>query len=439
MTLYPPFGTLAPTRLWQEQTRALLRGRAARVPRLHSIAGQLATFVRGSNATSIGSTGDVLYVAPQQPRYHWVDQNADRVRETWGLLLEPAATNRVRQSQALGTTPWVTSNLTATEGWRTCGYLTLTRCVDATAGAVGSVYQDLNTLFSGNGVKGFSIVLAPGETSAPSGGDVVLRDVTASADRLSWTVTWNSDGSPNVGTNVGAYYGAQPLANGAWRLYGATTSGVLAANNHRVTLRPARTASEQGIWLVGAVQVEDTTVPTSYIPTTTSAGTRAADVLTYAWNTAWVPRESLLTLRCAWFAPHMDAGVAPSATSALWTIGVGNQYVGLERHTDNTVRARAVNSAETGHNALVDTAGNGAVHECVAWARWTAGGPSVKVAVNGSEGAWSSALPTVWATWPTNSVVQLGGVNGSVVHPVCITEWAIFAGEVPLLDATTWL
>src|SRR5690554_816047 len=72
------------------------------------------TFSRAAAATTIGRDGLVTAVASDTPRIAWLDLDADDVRETPALRLEPQRTNMLTRSEEFDNTAWTKFRVSVT-------------------------------------------------------------------------------------------------------------------------------------------------------------------------------------------------------------------------------------------------------------------------------------------------------------------------------------
>jgi hypothetical protein len=215
--------------------------------------GPLVTFTRASNATYIDSAGTLQTAATDVPRF---DHNPT-TGESLGLLVEEARTNLCLHSEDISNAAWVlnggavTTNTTAAPNGQTTAD---TFTVDAST--IASVHQQITCLASTTYTWSCFVRLG---TLPVNDFRIAVRDDTNGAFIA-------QDVVPNV----------TPVTT-EWRrvVYTFTTPAGC------VLVRPYPLRSLAGIggtvFLWGA-QLEAGAFPTSYIPTTTAAATRSADV-----------------------------------------------------------------------------------------------------------------------------------------------------------------
>lgn len=206
------------------------------------------TFTRASAGTRFNSAGTLVSMSNNEPRFDY-----DPVTlQPKGLLLEEQRTNLCLQSAALATLPWFNGGLTSltnnsTDVLAPDGQYTATKAVvAASAGIVGQPITLTTTTYAGS---------------------IWLR---CSSGTVTASLTVYLSASPF--TNIGAQ---NITITTSWQRFTIlTTTATAASYNLQVHQMSGGT-----VYLWGA-QLEAGAFPTSYIPTTTAAATRAADVAT---------------------------------------------------------------------------------------------------------------------------------------------------------------
>ena len=251
--------------------------------------------VSSTGSTYVGSDGLIKYAAANEPRF---DHDPVSPFACRGLLIEEQRQNLVIQSEGFSTGSWTKSGSTVT--------------ADSIASPDGAVTADLLVEDSGLSTH----VVQQGVPSLTAGQPYTLSVFAKAASHTSFQLVpsvtafgsglfanFVLTGSGSVGTSSGVTASIQSYPNGWYRcsITVASVSGgaggffVIAANNNNSSA--TRVPSYQGtgaqvVHLWGA-QLEAGSFPTSYIPTTTSALTRSADVcsitgadFTNLWNTS---------------------------------------------------------------------------------------------------------------------------------------------------------
>lgn len=239
---------------------------------LRAISGQQGVFSRASVGTAFDPLGRVITVPSGQPRFTWIDGVPY-------LLLERAGTNLVLRSEDFGT-GWTTSGTpTRVAAAHTASGVSLDLVGDDSTGVAAFYGQTI--LFTGDGEKAVSLHMKRGTSPPANGNAVLLRDTTASTNRLGATIAWAADGVPTVTMQAGTHLATIALRDGVYRFLFRTTS-VTASGTNQVRVYGANTTvAETGDVYAGGVQVENSDVPSSYIKTEASAVTRAADGLAF--------------------------------------------------------------------------------------------------------------------------------------------------------------
>ena len=225
------------------------------------VSGQnLITFSRSTTGTYVDSNGIIQTAAIDTPRF----DHDPTTGESLGLLIEESRTNIITSSSVFNTGGWVQDGiiLTANAGVAPDGTTTATSLSQGT-GNNRCFYFD-NT---GSGNKTLTIFAKSnvGSSIAISGnlfygtnsvGSIVLNTANGTVS--------NASGCSSVA-----------LPNGWYRFIIPINVSTGFGNTNYIEIKGP--ASSVFIW---GVQIETGSFPTSYIPTTTSAVTRAADVAT---------------------------------------------------------------------------------------------------------------------------------------------------------------
>jgi hypothetical protein len=242
---------------------------------------------RASSATYYDANGAIQTAAVDEARTaaYLPDGNGNFV-SAGPLLLEDAGTNLLLQSNQFDTT-WASSNSseTAAAGIAPDGTNTAWEFKDTND--VSATVHNLNQGVSGvSGLDYTYSVYAKAGTlpeliltfpSAIFGGTITTR-----FDVLNGTILQAGNGTTNSITNVGG---------GWYRLAATLLSTASATGSYQLRLGNGSGASYVGdgngtVYIWGA-QVEQSSYATSYIPTTTSTATRAADVSTSSATTVF--------------------------------------------------------------------------------------------------------------------------------------------------------
>jgi hypothetical protein len=235
--------------------------------------GPLVTFTRASSATLIDSAGTLQTAAVDVPRF---DHNPTTA-ESLGLLVEEQRTNSLTYSE--DTSQWLTpTNITLSQNQTT-----------APDGA-STADQYLETAATGLHVQDgmpFTFVTSTAYTYSVFVKSIGGRNFEIGYPPTTFTnrfARFNLSGSGSVqGSDAGVTASIQAYANGWYRCSATNTcaSGASArisnfVNNDSFARSYAGDVTK-GLFIWGA-QLEAGAFPTSYIPTTTAAATRSADV-----------------------------------------------------------------------------------------------------------------------------------------------------------------
>jgi hypothetical protein len=229
---------------------------------------QLVTFTRASSGTFVDSAGTLQTAATDVPRF---DHNPT-TGESLGLLVEDARTNLLVRSEEFDNASWgkTRSSVTANATTSPAGTLTADKLVeDTTASNSHQLVVSPNTA---SGIYTCSVYAKAAErTQAAIRLDTGVLEL-AIFNLSTGTVISTTNGITSSITSVG---------NGWYRLTATTVSAVSVINTIlQIAVGGTNVYTgdgTSGLFLWGA-QLEAGAFATSYIPTTTAAATRAADV-----------------------------------------------------------------------------------------------------------------------------------------------------------------
>ena len=206
----------------------------------------LVTFTRASSGTYTDSAGVIQTAATDVPRF---DHNPT-TGESLGLLVEEARTNLLLRSEAIATSPWFANANT-----------TLSNNTGEVLDPAGGSTATKVAVSGGFGAFGQGAVL----TAAIHTGSIWLRCATGTIS-AQLIVYLAESPFTNIGTtNV--------TITTSWQRFNVVTSTATAASyNFQINNIAVGTVYAWG------AQLEVGSFPTSYIPTTTAAVTRSADV-----------------------------------------------------------------------------------------------------------------------------------------------------------------
>ena len=225
------------------------------------------TFTRATTATRVNASGLIQSVASGVPRIDWLGQSCP------ALLVEASGQNLLLQSAGFEVSGnWETSNTTVT-----------TSSTAAFTAPDGSTDADLITATaSGSSVIRQNITIASGTYTisvfAKAGNYGLFRiGNVSSAQRAAW---FNLDAGAVTGTVNGGTASMQNYGNGWYRCIYTSTGMDSGLTFFAPSDAPNSTNAVSGssIYFWGA-QLETGANATTYIPTTSGTGSRAADVI----------------------------------------------------------------------------------------------------------------------------------------------------------------
>jgi hypothetical protein len=234
------------------------------------------TFTRATNASYFNSAGVLTNAAANAPR---LDYNPSTLAAQ-GLLIEESRANLCFQSEDFSTTWTVAGTATITTNQLTspAGTLTADLLTAPTGGpnrvqqlgtAVVSTSYAASVFVKAGNINGVTLrVLYSGGTTIDTYADFIFSSATFS------------------GVAGAGVFSAQNCGNGWYRITCVIASGNNTAWDFRIggLITTAQTGTTAYVW---GAQLEAGAFPTSYIPTTTTALTRAADVASVNTLSPW--------------------------------------------------------------------------------------------------------------------------------------------------------
>ena len=241
------------------------------------------SFTRASTATYFDSNGILQSAAINVPRVDY--RYEDGLWKLSGALIEPARTNLVLRSQEFDNASWTKTNATITANSIAAPDSTTTadKIVWGNGISVPNSQVTQNVNASPTSPYVMSLFIKSAELTSirigfitRSAGPTYLGEVNYIFDLINSTATLSSIG----GTPPTEYSaGILNIGNGWYRCYVvAKTTGTVAVITQSIRNNSTGDGTS-GLYIWGA-QIEAGTFPTSYIPTTTATGTRAADACT---------------------------------------------------------------------------------------------------------------------------------------------------------------
>lgn len=229
------------------------------------------------------------------------------IGSTRTTLLEQSRDNLVVQSDALATGWTATGTVVATDAVGTYAGRPFSRI----AGGDGGVLYRVVTL-PGNGSKGVScLIKQDGSNSGFS--FIALYDDSAGVYRchIKYTVSAAGVVTAEVQGGIGSLRQVEALGDGVYRIW-ASAAGTIAANTNRIYANDDVSSTLTSV-LMSGVQVEDAQGPSSLIPTTTVAVTRAGDSLSFPF----VPQPQEMTV----YIKFIEQGSILTADARILQIG----------------------------------------------------------------------------------------------------------------------
>lgn len=390
------------------------------------------SFSRASGATLTDRTGTLREAGPNVPRVEWLDLDGDGVHETPTTLLEPAATNLLRDS----------CNLPASgSAWATTSNFSVSAAASIFSGQTAWRHQNLGLAPSVNRSQGVGTFSGQPETAS-----VIVENVDATTTGLSifddtlqahvcrGQLTW-ATGQASIAAGAGTVL-ARKLANAGPNggpVYRLIVTGTGTVGNQRlVVIYPSGASQNTQTAIVHHVQHEVGSVATSPIVTTTAAVTRAADVLTFPWPHA--PQAMTGYLRCV----ERGAVAMTGGSRVLFQIGTGTTaprlFVGAIA-TGTTYRV-SLSTTTSSVAAMLPIAPSIGSRVELLWRLYADGSVQIEQAINGGTpvvAARSSAigLPAAWS----GQVMRLSGVpSGAIEAPAAWMDAVVLRGAGWTMD-----
>jgi hypothetical protein len=277
---------------------------------------QIITFTRASTATFFNSAGTLTSAAVDAPRF---DYNPSTLAAQ-GLLIEEARTNLLLRSEEFNDAAWTKTNssITANAATAPSGTVTADKLIEALdVNLVHQTTQSVTVVSLGTYTSSY-YVKADTRTRARIAFLVGASGVTADANLAAGTITAASafGGGSAVGSSI------QAINNGWYRITVSGTGAAGTTGECRLELLDASGNRQyngdgtSGLFLWGA-QLEAGAFPTSYIPTTTTALTRAADVASVNTLSPWYSQPAGTVY--AEFAPAFQGSASAAANNpGVW-------------------------------------------------------------------------------------------------------------------------
>ena len=244
--------------------------------------GPTPTFTRGSTGTFVGSNGLIQSAAINTPRF-----DHDPVTLACkGLLIEDQRTNLALQSEAFPLPTWTKTNVTTAPNTiaSPSGTVTADTLIEDTATSFHYIYQQFAKAASSS-TYSYSIYYK--NASGTRTVVLALTNGTSSGKAAIFTTSGTVTATNvNIGSGAGFTFvsaNVESVGNDWYRASIVVTSDIstrldaVTYLNNSTTVINSYTGLMSSVYLWGA-QVELGSFPTSYIPTTSAAAPRSADV-----------------------------------------------------------------------------------------------------------------------------------------------------------------
>lgn len=263
----------------------------------------LVTFTRASSGTFAGSDGLLQSAANDVPRF---DHNPT-TGESLGLLVEESRTNLLLRSEEFNNAYWTKteSTITANTVVAPNGTLSGDKLVDNTNGPFVSHFVQRSVTVTSGIAHAFSVYVKAAEETFVQ---LLVAQGSAPFTNHGRAIYNLSNGTVESTTSGTAFI--TPVGNGWFRcvIVGTTSSTTeLCRISVSKQTSPDYTGNGfNGIFIWGA-QLEAGAFPTSYIPTTTAAATRSADVASITGSAfSGFYRQDEGSLYCSFSTPAAD-------------------------------------------------------------------------------------------------------------------------------------
>jgi hypothetical protein len=328
------------------------------------------TFTRASTATFFNSAGVLTSAATNAPRF---DYNPSTLAAQ-GLLIEESRANLLVRSEEFNDAAWTKTNssITANAATAPSGTVTADKLIEALdVNLVHQTSQSSVTIVSLGTYTASCYVKADTRTRVRiafivGGTSGVIADANLTAGTIGAATAFG--GGSAVGSSI------QAINNGWYRITVSGTGAAGTSGELRLELLDASGNRQyngdgtSGLFIWGA-QLEAGAFPTSYIPTTTTALTRAADVASVNTLSPWY-NASAGTLYAEFSIPSATA----SRSQATFGDGTANERMIISNNSSLTGTAWRIvdggvdqadinNTGSFANNATVKVAGAYAVND----------------------------------------------------------------------------
>jgi hypothetical protein len=246
--------------------------------------GPAITFTRASDATFFDASGTLQTAANDTPRFdHDPATGASR-----GLLIEEARTNSITNSADLSNASWVKTSVSVTANTDVApdGTTSADTVEDTTTGSTDNLITAAVSGAAANSQTWTWSFFIKKTTSAANYPAARLLFSGATAIQSAAVIDTNSGTITATGGSVLSFTASVQNAGNYWRVSCTGTNSATGNTNVSGRIHPAynldgtdtQDANATGSIVVWGGQLEQGAFPTSYIPTTTAAATRALDL-----------------------------------------------------------------------------------------------------------------------------------------------------------------
>lgn len=281
-----------------------------------------ATYDRGGTAgaaSALDQNGRLYVPGYKSPRWHHDPSNLSLGPL---LLLEGSRQNLCLQSNAF-TTTWAASGATSTAQNQTdpAGVANSAWTLGDTDGAVIADFRQTVTVPNDSTKWTFSAFLKK-TTSAASFPGIGIIFIGGSAALVQATINTDTGaGTIRTGSTAGATVSVTSISATYWRASVTIANDTSGNTSARIAMYPAVNTDGSATWaaattgtaVFGFDQFENAAFPSSYIPTTTVAVTRAADSLSFPF----LPSPQAMTV----YADFVEGGTYLDSAAAVAVIG----------------------------------------------------------------------------------------------------------------------
>lgn len=304
----------------------------------------------GATATIFDSTGTLMTMAANQPRF---DYNPSTL-QSLGLLIEELRTNGIRNNTMVGAS-------TGTPGTPPTNWFMSTAGGNLTSVTIVAIGTD----------SGISYIDVRFVTSGLFDCDVLFETLMAASQGQTWTssmyVKLQAGSMTNISScqTVLAEYNSVPTFLGAAGTSNFTPTGsALSGQRYSytytttnagttrlyTTFRVKATGASDSTWRIGMPHTELGAFATSVIPTSSAAVTRNADIATITTLTPWY-NSAEGTLFCE-YAVKADSGTSISPGGMAFSDGTTNNYMTIYSRTIDDTNLGSVVTATVSQASL---------------------------------------------------------------------------------------